>query len=67
MDPGTLGGTYSNGLAINPAGQVTAYATLAGDVAYHAFLSNGGPMTDLMLPNSGNGGVLDRSSAGFWT
>jgi probable HAF family extracellular repeat protein len=37
-DLGTLGGTWSQALGINDAGQVTGTARLSGDTVYHAFL-----------------------------
>ena len=59
LDLGTLGGTYSHGLAINTAGQVTGNASLPGDSSIHAFRSDGTTMTDL-----GNlGGASSYSAA----
>ena len=46
-DLGTLGGSTSYAFGINNAGQVTGYATTAGDAAAHAFLYSGGKMIDL--------------------
>ncbi|MBJ6725068.1 MBG domain-containing protein [Geomesophilobacter sediminis] len=43
---GTLGGTTSNGYAVNDAGMVAGYSTTAAG-ASHAFLYNGSTMTDL--------------------
>jgi probable HAF family extracellular repeat protein len=37
-DLGTLGGTYAEPWAINDAGQVVGYSTLAGDLIFHPFL-----------------------------
>ena len=46
LDLGTLGGTFSVGLAINASGQVTGFADTAdGDI--HAFLWDGTTMQDL--------------------
>ena len=45
-DLGTFGGTFSQGQAINTAGQVTGIANTAGDAAFHEFLYSGGVMTD---------------------
>ena len=47
QDLGTLGGTFSEGLAINDSGQVTGVASTAGDEATHAFLWDGTTMQDL--------------------
>ncbi len=47
QDLGTLGGSYSEGVAINDSGQVTGYADTAGDAARHAFLWDGTTMQDL--------------------
>jgi probable HAF family extracellular repeat protein len=46
-DLGTLGGTLSNGVAINDSGQVTGYSSTADDEEFHAFLWNGTTMQDL--------------------
>ena len=47
QDLGTLGGTDSQGDAINDSGQVTGDAITAGDAAAHAFLWDGTTMQDL--------------------
>ena len=50
QDLGTLGGTDSDGTAINDAGQVTGTSTLTGDFTtqtQHAFLWDGATMRDL--------------------
>ena len=47
QDLGTLGGTFSWALAINGAGEVTGYSTIAGDEAYHAFRFHHGALEDL--------------------
>ncbi len=44
---GTLGGNFSYGQAINTAGSVAGFSTLAGLTTTHAFLETGGTMTDL--------------------
>ncbi len=44
---GTLGGSQSTAGDINNAGQAVGMASLAGDSAWHAFLSVNGAMTDL--------------------
>src|SRR5687768_1677150 len=49
---GTIGGTVSEGYAVNDAGQVAGYSYAPGDVEYHAFLytgtpGSGGAMADL--------------------
>jgi probable HAF family extracellular repeat protein len=41
-----LGGSYSLRLIINEAGQVIGYSATPGDVNFHAFLWEGGVMTD---------------------
>ena len=46
QDLGTLGGTYSQGAAINDKGQVTGFYVTA-DNEMHAFLWNGSAMQDL--------------------
>src|SRR5579859_2240231 len=45
-DLGTLGGSYSQGMAINALGQV-AGGSLLPDNSFHAFLYSGGQLTDL--------------------
>ena len=44
---GTLGGTNSEGHAINSSGQVTGVSLTTGDAAYRAFLYSGGSMINL--------------------
>jgi len=44
---GTLGGTYSSGRRINRLGDVVGSASLADDLATHAFLNVAGTMQDL--------------------
>ena len=53
-DLGTLGGSRSAAATINAAGQVVGSAQLPGSPS-HAFLSSGGPMTDLndLIPAGG--------------
>ena len=46
-DLGTLGGTTSQGHAINTRGWVTGLSTTTGDTGDRAFLSDGGLMVDL--------------------
>ena len=46
LDLGTLGGTVSEGVAINDSGQVTGSADTA-DAVTHAFLWDGTTMLDL--------------------
>jgi probable HAF family extracellular repeat protein len=45
-DLGTLGGNFSWGTAVNTAGEVAGYSTLATGI-YHAFLVHHGHMSDL--------------------
>jgi len=47
---GTLGGTRALGVAINDAGHVVGYSTLAGDGSSHAFWHADGVMHDLGAP-----------------
>lgn len=71
MDLGTLGGSYSEGLAINNAGQVTGVSTTA-DGAQHPFLYSDGQLIDLaLLPALSDGSGLDINASGdvvgtFW-
>ncbi len=46
-DIGTLGGQYSNALAVNDKGAVVGVAHIAGNDNVHAFLYEKGTMTDL--------------------
>ena len=46
-DIGTLGGGFSEGIAINASGQVTGASGTPEDSATHAFLYSGGVLTDL--------------------
>src|SRR6185503_13442543 len=46
-DLGTLGGSSSQAVAINEAGQIIGQSYLAGDAEQHAFVWQGGVMTDL--------------------
>ena len=51
-DLGTIGGSSSQGLAINATGQVAGYGFLAGDAATHAVRWTGSVATEL-LPTGG--------------
>ena len=52
-DLGTLGGSYSYPMAINEAGQIIGYSGTAGNAEQHAFVWQGGVMTNLgTLSNS---------------
>ena len=56
VDPGTLGGTFAWGNAINNEGSAAGFSTLPSDQSTHAFLWQRGVMTDLGTlggPNSG--------------
>ena len=48
-DIGTLGGSYTEGAALNASGQVTGYSITSGNTSAHAFLwrNDGTPMVDL--------------------
>ena len=56
-DLGTLGGSFSNGLALNNSGDVVGESTLSNGYL-HAFLYRTGKMTDLGLP------ILECSEGG---
>ena len=64
-DIGTLGGSYSQALAINDAGQVVGWASRSGELESHAFLWQNGVMRDLgTLGWSGPlGGVASEATA----
>ena len=48
VDLGTLGGRYSNAVAVTASGQVVGNSTLAGDTVSHAFSwTASGGMVDL--------------------
>jgi probable HAF family extracellular repeat protein len=46
-DLGTLGGTHSWAVDINPAGQIVGYSYLPGNRTLRAFVYEKGTMTDL--------------------
>jgi len=46
-DLGTLGGSTSWGYGVNAAGRLVGSSYLAGDTAFHAYVSDGGKMKDL--------------------
>jgi probable HAF family extracellular repeat protein len=60
-DLGSLGGTLSEGTAINASGQVTGYSYTAGNQTSRAFLYSGGSMQDLGQFAIGN----QESTGGF--
>jgi len=67
---GTLGGTHSNGHAINDAGQVAGASSKLGDAAGHAFRYSGTPGSGGAMVDLGTlGGVLSEAfginDAGF--
>jgi probable HAF family extracellular repeat protein len=61
-DIGTLGGTQSQGVAINASGQVTGDSLTAGDQALHAFMYDG-TMHDIGTLSGGysNGWAINNS------
>src|SRR5262245_51785426 len=46
-DLGSFGGSFTRGMAINAAGQVTGQSYTAGDAEGHAFLADSSGMVDL--------------------
>src|SRR5688572_19113502 len=44
---GTLGGTHSDGSAINASGHIVGTSSTAGDAEFHAYVWNGSTMRDL--------------------
>ena len=53
QDLGTLGGSYSDGQAINNAGQVTGSSTTTSG-SFHAYLRSNSVMTDIHTTSGGN-------------
>lgn len=51
---GSVGGTQSEGHAINQVGHTTGFAFVRGDAAYHAFLATTDVMLDLGSPTDGS-------------
>src|SRR5580698_7774107 len=47
IDIGTFGGTYIEGFAINAKGEITGYASTAGNDTYYAFLYSDGTLTNI--------------------
>jgi len=63
-DLGTLGGTYSEGLAINASGQVAGTSYLAGNAYVDAFLYTGAPNTGGQMADLGRlGGTYSHGYA----
>ena len=63
-DLGTFGGTTSDGLAINDAGQITGWASTTGNAASHAFLWDGTTMQDLGTFGGTNSSGIAINAAG---
>jgi probable HAF family extracellular repeat protein len=65
QDLGTLGGTNSYATAINNSGQIVGFSLLAGSTVSHAFIYQGGVMTDLnsLLGTAYTGWVLESANA----
>jgi probable HAF family extracellular repeat protein len=67
-DLGTVGGTYSNGLAINDSGWVTGISLTANDAEQHAFLwDSAHGMRDLDMPGRPYSEGLAINAAGLVT
>jgi probable HAF family extracellular repeat protein len=64
LDLGTLGGTFTNGLTINNAGQIVGSSNLPGDTISHPFVWNRGLLTDLGTLGGDNGSALWNNDAG---
>src|SRR5918995_807065 len=47
LDVGTLGSTFSRGMAINARGEITGFSSVMGDSSLHAFIYSNGEMIDL--------------------
>lgn len=57
---GTLGGSYSYGVAVNPSGTVVGWSETSTPGITHSFIYSGGVMTDI----GGNFGPADISASG---
>jgi probable HAF family extracellular repeat protein len=64
-DLGTLGGTVTQGVALNDAGQVTGGSSTPRDAAFHAFVWDGTRMQDLGTLGGTTGSVgIDLNDSG---
>lgn len=51
IDFGTLGGAYSQGVALNESGQIAGVSDIASGGGAHAFVGNGATLIDLVMPH----------------
>ena len=69
-DLGTLGGSWSNVVAINDKGQVIGWSQTIGDLTWHAFFYSDGKITDLgTLGGSSSypSGINDKGQVVGWS